>query len=71
MNRASKGWATRYKNEIAIIKEQLEAMSEELYKQFLEFVNNTAKYQELTRQYTMMCKELERFEWKHKGGLSS
>ena len=68
MNRALKGWKTRYENEIAIIENKMETLREELYKQFLDFINKTAKYHDLTREHEQMQKELERFEWKHKGG---
>jgi len=70
MNRAEKGWATRYTNEIAIIKEQLKTLREELYAQFLDFMSKSAKYHDLDREYRAMCRELDRFEWKHKGGSS-
>jgi len=68
MNRAEKGWHTRYKNEIAILDNQLETLRDELYNQFLSFISNTAKYHDLTQERERMQKELKRFEWKHKGG---
>jgi len=72
MNRAEKGWATRYQNEIAIIKEQLKTLREELYAQFLDFMSKSAKYQDLEREYKAMCRELDRFHRKHSrvGSLS-
>ena len=71
MNRAEKGWQTRYVNEIAIIEDKLKTLRDDMYARFLDFVKMTAKYQDLNREYDAMQKELERFEWKHKGGLSS
>ena len=71
MNRAEKGWQTRYVNEIAIIEDKLKTLRDDIYARFLDFVKMTAKYQDLNREYDAMQKELERFEWKHKGGLSS
>lgn len=70
MTRAKKGWQTRYKNEIAIIDDQLETLKDDLYDEFLLFISKTAKYQDLTQQRERMQKELKRFEWKHKGGTS-
>ena len=69
MNRAEKGWQTRYVNEIAILKDKMETLSEELYTQFMDFVNKTAKYQDMNREYIAMQKELERFQARTKGGL--
>ena len=68
MNRAQKGWQTRYKNEIAILDEKLEHLREELHTLFLDFVGKTAKYHDLTHERDAMQKELERFESKHRGG---
>jgi len=68
MNRAKKGWQTRYKNEIAILDNHLEILKDELYAQFLSFIKNTAKYHDLTQQREKMQKELARFQSKHKGG---
>ena len=71
MNRAEKGWQTRYVNEIAIIDNQLETLVEELHIQFLDFIRKTAKYHDLTHEREVMQKDLSRFQEKHKGGLSS
>jgi len=71
MNRAEKGWQTRYVNEIAINKEKIDIALEELHKDFLNFISKLLKYQDLAREQDRMQKELERFESKHKGGLSS
>jgi hypothetical protein len=71
MNRAQKGWQTRYENEIVILQDQMQILRDEMYRMFMDFVNKTAKYQDLNREYLAMQKELERFEWKHKGGSSS
>ena len=71
MNRAEKGWQTRYITEIAINKEKIDIALEELYKDFLNFISKLSKYQDLAREQDRMQKELERFQWKHKGGLSS
>jgi len=70
MNRAEKGWQTRYINEIAINKEKIDIALEELYKDFLNFISKLSKYQDLAREQDRMQKELERFESKHKGGSS-
>jgi len=70
MNRAEKGWQTRYVNEIAIIDNQLETLVEELHIQFLDFIRKTAKYHDLTHEREVMQKELERFQARTKGGLS-
>ena len=71
MNRAEKGWQTRYVNEIAINKEKIDIVLEELHKDFLNFISKLLKYQDLAREQDRMQKELERFESKHKGGSSS
>jgi hypothetical protein len=71
MNRAEKGWETRYENEIAILTDKMSILSDELYKLFLEFVNKTGKFQDMNRELDGLQKELERFQWKHKGGSSS
>ena len=71
MNRAEKGWQTRYTNEIAILDEKLEHLREELHTLFLDFVGKTAKYHDLTHERDAMQKELQRFQRKHKGGTSS
>ena len=71
MNRAEKGWQTRYINEIAINKEKIDIALEELHKDFLNFISKLSKYQDLAREQDRMQKELERFQWKHKGGLST
>jgi uncharacterized coiled-coil DUF342 family protein len=71
MNRAEKGWETRYKNEIAILVEKIDTMREELYADFLHFLGKITKYQDLAREYDRMQKELEHFQRKHKGGPSS
>ena len=68
MNRAEKGWQTRYQNEIAIIAVKLDILRDELHKDFLAFVTKTAKYQDLNREYDIMHKELERFQVRTKGG---
>ena len=70
LTRAKKGWHTRYKNEIAILDDQLETLKDELYNEFMSFISKTSKYQDLTQQRERMQKELQRFEWKHKGGPS-
>jgi len=67
MNRAKKGWQTRYKNEIAILDNQLETMRDELYNQFMSFISNTAKYHDLTRKREILQRELKKFDRKHKG----
>jgi len=71
MNRAEKGWQTRYVNEIAINKEKIDIALEELYKDFLSFISKLSKYQDLAREQDRMQKELSRFQARTKGGLSS
>jgi hypothetical protein len=71
MNRAEKGWQTRYVNEIEIVKEKMKVLREDLYNVFLEFVNKSGKYHDLNRELDGLQKELERFQSKHKGGVSS
>jgi hypothetical protein len=71
MNRAEKGWQTRYINEIAILTDKMTVLSDELYKIFLEFVNKTGKFQDMNREREAMQKELERFQARTKGGVSS
>jgi archaellum component FlaC len=71
MNRAEKGWETRYLNEIAILTDKMNVLSDELYKLFLEFVNKTGKFQDMNRELDGLQKELSRFQEKHKGGSSS
>jgi len=46
-------------------------LRDEMYRQFMDFVTMTSKYHDLDREHSAMQKELERFQWKHKGGLSS
>ena len=71
MNRAQKGWQTRYENEIAILDSQMNELREELYKDFLAFVRKTAKYHHLEQEQTRMHNELHKFHRKHNGGGSS
>ena len=71
MNRAEKGWQTRYINEIAILEQKMKDLRDEMYRQFMDFVTMTSKYHDLDREHSAMQKELERFQWKHKGGASS
>jgi hypothetical protein len=71
MNRAEKGWITRYQNEIQIIVDKIDSLREELYADFLHFLGKISKYQDLAREYDRMQKELDRFQRKHKGGASS
>jgi hypothetical protein len=71
MNRAEKGWETRYLNEIAILKQQIDTMQNELYDQFLAFINKLSKHQDLARELDRMQKELAHFHRKHNRGSSS
>jgi len=71
MNRAEKGWETRYKNEIIILEQKMKDLRDEMYRQFMDFVTMTSKYHDLDREHSAMQKELHRFHKRTKGGLSS
>ena len=71
MNRAQKGWQTRYENEIAILEMKIKDLREELYNEFLQFIRKTAKYQSYEQELTRMHNELHKFHRKHNGGSSS
>jgi len=70
MNRAQKGWITRYQNEKQILEDQMEEMREDLHKDFISFITKTSKYHRLTEQHVRMCNEIKKFHRKHNGGSS-
>ena len=65
MNRAQKGWITRYENEIAILEERMKNLRDELYDEFTSFIKKTAKYQYLDEEHTRMVKAFEKLQKKN------
>ena len=65
MNRAQKGWITRYENEIAILEERMKNLRDELYDEFMSFIKKTAKYQYLNEEHTRMVKAFEKLQKKN------
>jgi len=53
-----------------ILEEQLKEMRDELYKDFMVFIDKTAKYHSLTQQLMRMQNDLKKFQRKHNGGSS-
>ena len=67
MNRATKGWETRYDTEIKIIEEQLKELRDRLYTDFMSFIEKTGRYQALDKRLQEMQYKQKKFHRKHKG----
>jgi len=67
-NNAHKSWQTRYSNEIKILEDNIKELRDDLYKDFMVFIEKTQRYHRLTDEVRAMHKKLYRLQSKGKGG---